>query len=778
VKYSLLGVIIFALLWADILINPSVAWSNAETATSELTSGRPAQPATRSNATVDCPPTLKSWIEDDLTDKNSFFFEYKSEVAACQGPIEGFQKYLATKGDTSNFRDHSELNSYLSNRFKDRINPIFETYLSKCSGFSDGQKKLAQVRLYNAARKYEAVNSLVLDQISYIDSVLPRSTPFLDRIDCTSGSWPEIKRKCEELKKAATTCEKERTSRLSDLVKKTQEKIPQIEKLISFYQKCLQGDLNYNEPQLSEPKPLHNPGLPRPKSYYKGAAEETGEAKEKCEPLASAIELLKNDIPWIRGEEFQKIAVKVKPSRGHGYFNTGYDLSTESVTNAISKQLIANRGALENGYNSNLSDFNCLISQKSSDSKCKFEEIRGRLNDQPDLIDIGSTQNTIKDREANSFFEAEKCILERHEDRHETQRLVDRMAFDAILTIGTFGIGEAISAIRLGGAVSNYSILRHPLLYLGGSIQFSTVAMAAETTRSACSNQHRKVIELVKTANLAKENVCSSNQSPLEQAKEAANNCAIVALLSAPAIVAMPGLGRALGAFIAPLKNLKIAEPNNGENGVTLVFWDSQGHFDLLANGRLYGTNPKIPSGRALSEREFEMMAKVIPNASTKRFKISVSPDELKQIEASAIKFSAEYREMLKMSSSERLKYGFKVIWSGNGALCSGVVCGLVGDATGYYVPRVIREFPHLVSAYLKARKMMGDSRLLSIETSGKFNPSAYLKSRDMKDNVTFLTSVTGTYLVIKYMTKNGDVKEAAVEIEIPNNTDDSPIPK
>lgn len=774
---SLLGVIIFTLQFAEILTDASVALSHSETATSELTPGRPAQPATSSHATVDCPPTLQNWIEDDLTDKNSFFLEYKSEVKTCQGPVEGFQKYLATRGGTSNFRDTSDLNSYLSNRFKDRINPIFETYLSKCSGFSDGQRKLAQVRLYNAARKYEAVNSLVLDQISYIDSVLPRSTPFLDGIDCTSGSWPAIKQKCEELKKAAATCEDERNNRLSDLVKKTQEKIPQIEKLISFYQKCLQGDLNYDEPRHSEPKPLHNPGLPRPKSYYKGANKKTKETKEKCEPLASAVELLKNDIPWIRGEEFQKIAVKVKPSRGHGSFNTGYDLSTEAITNAISKQLTANRGALENGYNSNLSDFNCLISQRSSDSKCKFEEIRGRLNDQPDLIDFGSTQNTIKDREANSFFEAEKCILERHEDRHETQRLVDRMAFDAILTVGTFGIGEAIAAIRLGGAVTNYSILRHPLLYLGGSLQFSTVVMAAEATGSACSNQHRKVIELVKTTDLAKENVCSTNQSPLEQAKEAANNCAIVALLSSPAIVAMPGLGRALGAFIAPLKNLKIAGPNNGENGVTLVFWDSQGHFDLLVNGRLYGTNPKIPIGRALSEKDFEVMAKIIPNASTKRFKISVSPDELKQIEANAMRFSADYREMLKMSSSERLKYGFKEFWSGNGVLCSGVVCGLVGDATGYYVPRVVREVPYLVSAYLKARKIMGDSRILSIETSGKFNPMAYLKSRDMKDNVTMLTSATGTYLVIKYITKNGDVKEAAVEIEIPTNTD-GPIPK
>ncbi|MBK9037921.1 MAG: hypothetical protein IPL83_01975 [Bdellovibrionales bacterium] len=219
---SLLGIIIFTLQFAEILTDPSVAWSYSETATSELTPGRPVQPATRSNATVDCPPTLQNWIEDDLTDKNSFFFEYKSEAKACQGPVESFQKYLATKGGTSNFRDTSDLNSYLSNRFKDRINPIFETYLSKCSGFSDGQKKMAQVRLYNAARKYEAVNSLVLDQISYIDSVLPVSTPFLDGIDCTSGSWPAIKQKCEEIKKAAATCEHERINRLSDLVKKTQ----------------------------------------------------------------------------------------------------------------------------------------------------------------------------------------------------------------------------------------------------------------------------------------------------------------------------------------------------------------------------------------------------------------------------------------------------------------------------------------------------------------------------------------------------------------------------
>lgn len=94
------------------------------------------------------------------------------------------------------------------------------------------------------------------------------------------------------------TCKEKKEERLAELIERTQKKIPQIEKLNSMYRECL--NIHYNEP-----------GARKGKAFTE---ETTKRIQDNCEPLQVAIEFLKDEIPWIRGEKFQKIAVKAKPN--------------------------------------------------------------------------------------------------------------------------------------------------------------------------------------------------------------------------------------------------------------------------------------------------------------------------------------------------------------------------------------------------------------------------------------------------------------------------------
>lgn len=107
------------------------------------------------------------------------------------------------------------------------------------------------------------------------------------------------------------------------IVKKTQETIPVIEALILAHQKCLdpftRGSGGQKNLVLSE----KNQKL----------------IKEQCDPILSAIELKKNEIPWVRGADFQKMTVKKMRRLLNGAYTSEYDLSDATVAKAITAQL-------------------------------------------------------------------------------------------------------------------------------------------------------------------------------------------------------------------------------------------------------------------------------------------------------------------------------------------------------------------------------------------------------------------------------------------------------
>ncbi len=478
-------------------------------------------------AANDCPPLLEKWVNDDFLDKKSWGLKYNSEAKVCQSQIQSFRDFLSKKKtQSSDLSDSKKLSSFFSDKFSKQINPAYKSSLASCNSLSPEKASAVQTRFYAAGTKFEAANSAIIDEVAYLDSVLPSPSASLSGIECTVPIWPEIKGKCNALKAAATECSTSnaKQKRFDDLVGKTQAIISQIEGLTVALHKCIDSFTTA-------------PGAREGRGLSKSTSQKI---KQTCNPIEAAIEIKKNEIPWIRGEDFKKLAIKKQPRPRNGIFTPEYDLSDEAIKKAISQQLTNNRNALAAGYKTNLENFRCL-SNNTTSSSCDFEKIRTHLQGLPDVRSPMFSLNNNTEAEAKTYFDAESCLLERHEDRAQTKSVVDSAVGGIVLTAATFGIGEVIAGIRVMNTTSKAARIRQGLQGSNVGINSYLSGQDLKSTYDACSEETETTVGISRKTNFVKENVCSDGNSNFDQAKETETNCIISALLSAPSILPFVG---------------------------------------------------------------------------------------------------------------------------------------------------------------------------------------------------------------------------------------------
>ncbi|MEZ0392715.1 MAG: J domain-containing protein [Pseudobdellovibrionaceae bacterium] len=359
----------------------------------------------------------------------------------------------------------------------------------------------------------------------------------LGGVEC-APIWPDIKKKCEDLKTEARSCSSpaERKKRFEELVEKTKQAIPMIEDLIQAHHACLQ---KFSAPEKNRVR--NGPQL------SKTALENI---QKSCDPIAKAIEIKKNEVPWVRGKKFQETAIKKKPQPRYGIFKTEYDLSDATIANSIRQQMDFNRATLADSYKKNLEAFRCLSETSNRSQTCDFEKLRTRLQRLPVFQEQNPNSTSAAGREAQTYLDAESCILERHEDRHQTKEVVDDAFVEASITAVTFGGGrvfQALSALNKAGKATRLGMVAESGLVGANAGLASAVTLKAI---EKCEGKKKSLIDLEKKANLANETVCASKDSALSQAQEAEANCTIEALTSiasvAPFIAAIPSLQRVI----------------------------------------------------------------------------------------------------------------------------------------------------------------------------------------------------------------------------------------
>ncbi|MCB9027396.1 MAG: hypothetical protein H6625_13830 [Bdellovibrionaceae bacterium] len=483
-----------------------------------------------------CPPILEEWAIDDLKDKSSWGLDYKSEIKTCQSQIQNYRDIINQKNKSLKFPNPANLSDYYSNKFSKQINPAYKKSIDNCNQLSTEKAFVTQTRFYSAGTKLEAANSSIIDELAHIDAILP-DTVMLNGIECPF-IWPEIKSKCDLSKWSAKECDSTKKQQLSLIVKKTQDLVPMIEDLIAAQHNCVK-------------KISREPSAKLGRSLTKKAQQKI---KNSCDPIGSVIEILKNEIPWVRGADFQEVTVKQKASPRNAIFSTKYDLSDSAVALGITKQLKHNRNALVETYKKNLEDFRCLTSAPKGNMNCDFEEIRTHLQVLPDLRNKELFSKNSEDNEAKMYFEAESCLLERHEDRAQTKNIVDDKLMAVTFTLISYGLIVA-SGIKVVNATSKLTQYRQGSLYLANTgLNVTLAGQASKQFIQACSSETKAVIDVANQVDLNKENVCYDPKSSLSQAKDLENHCILTAILTAPSVLPFISAVPSLKSFAMKVK--------------------------------------------------------------------------------------------------------------------------------------------------------------------------------------------------------------------------------
>ncbi|WP_409477479.1 hypothetical protein [Pseudobdellovibrio sp. HCB154] len=494
-----------------------------------------------------CPALLKDWVKDDYTDKSTLMvFKFNSEAKTCNSSVTAYQNYMSGKGVQTQYEKPESLSAEFGKQFSSTISSEFASSVNGCNSSEDlnpEQKKVIQTRFYAAATRMEGFNKSALDEIAFIDSVTEGAST-LEGIECPKY-LPEVKSSCSNLKAQADSCRNEMTAakRLDEQVAKTVAALGKIERLKEAETKCKMSSFVKCAGSTAD-------------CAMRGGFTLTSqkEATKKCGNIAKAIEVIKDDVPWVRGDIFDKIArEKAKPrSSARNY------LGPEKIKEALKEQLKANRTALATAYKDNLQNFRCLIYDNSDkNEKCDFEKLRTELA-KLDPPKIPQLEDKRANMEFKTYYDAESCLLDRHEDRAGTKSVVDNAAVDAGLTIVTAGLGSIAAGAKVIGGLSKTAIATRRGAFAGALAVDGYYAQGStKQAYKSCMEASPIALEKLSVQEKQKNIVCENAKSQVSIARETSSGCLVDSLLAGADLLpfvggAVPFVARAVKSTDAP----------------------------------------------------------------------------------------------------------------------------------------------------------------------------------------------------------------------------------
>ena len=530
-----------------------------------------------------CPKNIKKWVEEDFNDISTLgVLNYKSEAPSCTVVIKKYEDFIQNfkKTDPQQEFIHSlkqnndkktsvqqssnkQYSEYLSQRFKSKINPIYKDRLVQCSSLGPVKEKIAQTRFYAASSKIEAVNSSLVDEISYIDSiVMPGS--ILKDIECTK-IFPEIDKKCESYKKTANSCKLTPEDRQKNLVIKTKKNIEKVKLLKKAFEACQSTVLKKSGPT----------------AMLKGASVELkNKINNSCGSILEVIARTQAETPWVNGEKFNSIAVKSKAHyQSRQFVDTQYN-NDDKIKEAIVEQLKDNRKAYTEQYKSNLQNMMCLTYNNKTDGQdCDYKVIRKEISELPDLT-LNPKNMTAAENQMTNYLKAESCLLDKGEKR-QNEKERDIAIAEGVGTVAVSlavpGLGlaynAAIASARgartlsfIGQSLSKASRARNAMIGLESMNIGLSTGLGLKNTIQSCSQRlasEKKMSTSVDNISaISKQNICDDPESRENQAIEEENNCIMNALLSTadtlPFIAGVAGLPALL-----KLKNINALEASS-----------------------------------------------------------------------------------------------------------------------------------------------------------------------------------------------------------------------
>ncbi|AZZ37091.1 hypothetical protein CIK05_09900 [Bdellovibrio sp. qaytius] len=489
-----------------------------------------------------CPTPLKESVLDDYKDKSTLMvFKFNSEAKTCNTSVSAYQNYMSGKGVQTSYQTPDALSAELSKQFATTISPNMSRTLDGCNSSPDltpEQAKVAQTRFYAAATRVEKFNKSAVDELAFIDSITEGSA-VLEGVECTP-LMPDLKKNCENLRAEGSKCKGETAQRFEEQVQKTMDNIAKIEALKDAKDKCEMASMVKCAGGTQD-------------CPMRGGFTKTSKlaAEKKCENIGKAIEILKDEVPWIRGEIFDKIArEKAKPrSLVRNY------LSRDKIKEGMRDQLKANRTALATAYKDNLQNFRCLIYDTSDKGeKCDFAKVRTELA-KLDSPTVPQLQDRRANMEFKTYFDAESCLLDRGEDRASTKTIVDNSAVDAGLTIVTAGLGSVAVGAKVIGGLSKTAIAARRGAFAGSVAVDAYFAQGSSREAfKSCTQKTTSVLDSLSVQQKQKNMVCDNAKSQVSVARETNSSCMVDTLLAGADL--LPFMGAAAPLLARSLKSV------------------------------------------------------------------------------------------------------------------------------------------------------------------------------------------------------------------------------
>lgn len=555
-----------------------------------------------------CPTPLKEWVLDDYTDKSTLFvFKFNSEANVCNTAVTSYQKFMNGKNAQTSFQKPESLSAELNKQFSSTISPNLKLTLEGCNTeLTPEQSKVAQTRFYAAATRVEKFNKAAVDEIAYLDSIT-EGTPILEGIECTQ-LMPELKTNCDNLRNSGGQCKGKSADRFEEQFQKTMDNIAKIEALKEAEAKCKAVSL------------VKCAGSTRDcpmRGGYTFTSEKT--AAKKCENISKAIEILSDEVPWIRGEVFDKIARKKISHRS----DAKVYLSKDKIKEGMRAQLKANRSALATAYNENLENFRCIMYDTNrKGEKCDFEKVRTDLAklDNPKIPQLADSRTNA---EFKTYFDAESCLLDRGEDRAMTKNIMDNAAVDAGLTIVTAGLGSIAVGAKVIGGLSKTALATRRGAFAGTlGVDAYFAQEGARQAYKSCTSKTTAILENLSVKDKQKNMVCDSAGSQINLARETNSSCMVDALLAGADL--LPFLGAA-APILARNSRAMAASSNATAATSTAIKTSDQIKAEALAKinsgasaaeiRAVVGQLPETPEGRAA---RLELAAKIMKRDSAK----------------------------------------------------------------------------------------------------------------------------------------------------------------
>lgn len=518
--YSLPIVILFLFSFLKFDLILAVETSRGDASNGETSSGATGVEPSKDKKANTCPPALVEWVNDDYKDKKDIasnaintatgadrvgagitIFDFPSEAKACQASVRAYEDGLKKSGKKTSLSDAEGMSSYLADRFK-QISPSVKNVLNQCNSLTDGKDKVVKARYYMAMEKVEAVNSTILDEMAYMDSLLP-SGQVTSHMQCNKiFPFPQLGSKCEEYQKMLNgSCKQSQEQRLNAMVQKTKRVMAQVDDL--------------------------------QKVYLTNCRSSTSD-QATCQQLSLSIQVLKSEVPWIDGKKFQDRSNQVQVS---SFWKE--ELKDETLKKGIIEQLTENRKAFLKQYSTNLQQVQCLTySTHEGKPPCDFEDARKYIAGLPDVTEQ-SQPNTAQAREFNNYIEAEKCIVERGMDRANTKKILDDAVVDMAVTISTAGLGIGVSAARSGitvvkGVGSTTNLRRAAVL--NSAAGGMNLLVGTKQVFESCKKSSENLLKFTGKPEVLKNNVCPGSSSNFEIAQSEHSSCLVDSLLTLPNI--------------------------------------------------------------------------------------------------------------------------------------------------------------------------------------------------------------------------------------------------